>query len=357
MNDKELLDIYTDYLISSFGLTTGTGLSMLLDGAISHDRLQRFLGSPAKSGKDLWLVVKPYVRQVQRDDGVIIIDDSIAEKPYTDENEIICWHYDHTSGQTIKGINFITALYHVTGVSLPVNYHLVEKTERFTDQKSGKQKRRAAISKNEIYRQLLKQVLENQIPFRYVLNDVWFASAENMRFVKHDLKRDFVMPLKTNRKVALSLDDKQQGRYVRVDSLEIEAGTVMTIYLEGVDFPLALVKQVFTNGDGSIGSLYLVTSALDLTFDQITPLYGKRWNVEPYHKSLKQNAALSKSPTKTVTTQSNHFFAALCAYLKLEMLKVATHLNHFALKSKLYLRAVRTAFDTLQELQPIRFAA
>lgn len=357
MNDKELLDIYTDYLISSFGLTTGTGLSGLLDGAVSHDRLQRFLSSPAKSGKDLWRVVKPYVRQVQRDEGVIIVDDSISEKPYTDENEIVCWHYDHTKGQTIKGINFITALYHVNGVSLPVNYHLVEKTETFLDKKTGKQKRRAAITKNEVYRQMLKQVVANQIPFKYVLNDVWFASAENMLFIKHELQRDFVMPLKSNRKVALSPDDKKQGRYVRVDSLEIAADTVMTIYLEGVDFPLALVKQVFTNGDGSIGILYLVTSDRDLTYDELTTIYGKRWNVEPYHKSLKQNASLSKSPTKTVTTQSNHIFAALCAYLKLEMLKVDTQTNHFALKSKLYMRALRTAFDTLHELQPIRLAA
>jgi len=357
MNDKELLDIYTDYLISSFGLSTGTGLSQLLDGAISHDRLQRFLSSPVKSGKDLWLVVKPYVRQNQSEAGVIVVDDSISEKPYTDENEIVCWHYDHTRGQTVKGINFITALYHVNDISLPINYHLVEKMEVFTDKKTGKQKRRAAVTKNEIYRQMLKQVVQNQIPFKYVLNDVWFASADNMLFVKHELERDFVMPLKTNRKVALSLEDKKQGRYVRVDSLVIKPDTVMTIYLKGVDFPLSLVKQVFTNGDGSTGILYLVTSDHDLTYDEMTTIYGKRWNVEPYHKSLKQNASLSKSPTKTVPTQSNHIFAAMCAYIKLEMLKVATQTNHFALKSKLYLRALRTAFETLNALQPIRLAA
>ena len=128
----------------------------------------------------------------------------------------------------------------------------------------------------------------------------------------------------------------------------------MTIYLEGVDFPLDLVKQVFTNGDGSMGILYLVTSDLELTTDEITTIYGKRWNVEPYHKSLKQNAALSKSPTKTVTTQSNHIFASMCAYIKLELLKVSTQTNHFALKSKLYMRALRTAFDTLNQLQTIR---
>lgn len=357
MDDKELLDIYTDYLISSFGLTTGTGLSRLLEGAISHDRIQRFLASPVKTGAEFWQVVKPYIRHIQREDGVLIVDDSISEKPHTDENDIIGWHYDHTSGQTIKGVNIISALYHVDAVSLPVGYHLVTKTERYTDKKTGKEKRRATVTKNEIYRQLLRQAMHNQIPFRYVLNDVWYASAENMRFVKHDLQRDFIMPLKTNRKVALSLEDKKHNQYVRVDTLDLEPDTVVTIYLEGVDFPLHLVKQVFTNADGSMGVLYLVTSDLELTYDGITTGYGKRWPVEPYHKSLKQNASLSKSPTKTVTTQSNHIFASMCAYIKLEMLKVSTHTNHFALKSKLYLQAVRTAFDALQELQPVRLAA
>ena len=178
-----------------------------------------------------------------------------------------------------------------------------------------------------------------------------------MMFVKHKLERDFIMPLKTNRKVALSLENKKQGHYVRVDTLELEPDAPLTIYLEGVDFPLNLVKRVFTNGDGSMGILYLVTSALELTADEITTIYGKRWNVESYHKSLKQNASLSKSPTKTVTTQSNHIFASMCAFIKLELLKVSTQTNHFALKSKLYIRALRTAFDTLNELQPVRLAA
>ena len=53
------------------------------------------------------------------------------------------------------------------------------------------------------------------------------------------------------------------------------------IYLEGVDFALLLIKQVFVNEDGSTGMLYLVTSDLLLTYDAITTLYRKRWNVEP----------------------------------------------------------------------------
>ena len=79
--------------------------------------------------------------------------------------------------------------------------------------------------------------------------------------------------------------------------------------------------------------------------------------MEPYHKSLKQNASLERSPTHTVTTQTNHFFAALCSYIKLELLKGTTKLTHFALKAKLYTRAVQMAFEALREFHPVRLGA
>jgi hypothetical protein len=357
MTDNELLDIYSDYLISAFGLTTATGLAAVLDGQISHDRIQRFLAGKPRTSADVWRVVKPHVRSIQRDTGVLILDDSIAEKPYTDENEIVCWHYDHSKDRTVKGINFLTALYHVQGVSLPIGVSLIAKTEHYIDKKDGKPKRRSPVGKNEYYRSMIQQAVTNQVPFQYVLNDIWFASAENMRFVKQTVERDFIMPIKANRKLALSLDDKRHGQSVRVDTLDLEPHTVQEVYLEGVDFPLLLTKQVFAHEDGSRGVQYLVTSDTYLTADPITTIYRTRWNVEPYHKSLKQNASLERSPTQTVTTQTNHVFGALCGYIKLELLKDSTKLNHFALKSKLYLRAVQVAFDTLRDFQPIRLAA
>jgi DDE superfamily endonuclease len=354
---NDLLDLYSDYLISSFGQTTATGLSALLDGDVSHDQVTRFLAGKLHTSADLWQLVKPYVRQVQSEDGTLIIDDSISEKPSTDENDIVCWHYDHSKDRQVKGINFMTALYHSQEVSLPVGFNLIAKTEVYFDAKSGQAKRRSPVGKNEYYRTMLQQAVDNQIPFRYVMNDSWYASAENMRFVKHTLHKDFIMPLKANRKVALSLADKQAGQYVRVDTLVTEPDTVREIYLEGVDFPLLFAKQVFVNEDGSHGVLYLVTSDTTLSYERLTTLYRTRWHVEPYHKSLKQNASLAKSPTQTVRTQTNHFFASLCGYIKLELLKVATKQNHFALKTKLYVRAIQVAFDALRQLEPVRLAA
>jgi hypothetical protein len=350
--NKSLLDLYTDYLISSFGQATATGLAQLLDGEISHDQVTRFLASQPKTSADLWRVVKPLVRQMERHDAVLIIDDSIEEKPHTEENEIICWHWDQSKQRNVKGINFLTALYCASEVALPVAFDLVTKTEHYVDAKTGKAKRRSDMTKNARYRMLLLACAHNQLRFAYVLNDAWYASSDNMCFVVQTIKKHFVMPLKENRKVAISLADKQSGHYVAISTLDLPEGTTRQVWLEAVDFPLLAVKQLFTNEDGTTGLLYLVTSDLKLGYDRITTLYKRRWSVEVYHKSLKQNASLEKSPTRTTTTQRNHLYGSLCAYIKLESLKIKTRLNHFALKSKIYISALKSAYAELVKLNP-----
>ncbi len=361
MKNQDLLDLYSDYLISSFGPVTGTGLAAVLDGAVSHDRIQRFLAPPALTSADLWPLVKPHLRAVEQPDGGLIIDDSIAEKPYTDENDIIAWHYDHAQDRLVKGINFLSAIYTVTPpgqdvISLPVGFRLVAKTEQYVDKKDGTTKRRSPVSKNAHYRALLRQAQQNHLCFRFVLNDIWYASAENMMFIKHEIEHDFIMPLKTNRKVCVSAPAKRKGQYVRVDSLALDEGAEQIIYLEGVDFPLMVIKQVFVNEDGSTAIQYLVCSDPTCDGTTITTIYRTRWSVEVYHQSLKQNAALERSPTQTVETQSNHLFAAVCGYLKLEVLKHRTRQNHFALKRRVYLRALHAAFAEVRQLQPISLA-
>ena len=268
MSDK-LLDLYTDYLISSFGQVTATGLARLLNGEVSHDQITRFLAGEPKRSADLWRIAKPLVRQIESESGVIVIDDTIEEKEYTDENELICWHFDHSKGRNIKGINFLSALYVTDQGALPVAFDLVTKVEAYVDEKSGNLKRRSSISKNERYRSLLRVCVHNQIKFRYVINDSWYASADNMKMIKRDLKKEFVMPLKSNRKVALSLSEKERGQYRAVSQLELPLDESLEVWLEEVPFALHLTKQVFTNDDLSQGTLYLVTSDMTLPFDRI----------------------------------------------------------------------------------------
>ena len=238
--------------------------------------------------------------------------------------------------------------------SIPVAFELIKKTEWAFDEKRGNWQRKSPLTKNELYHRVLSTCAKNQLKFRYVLSDVWYASSENMSYIKQELKKVFIMPLKSNRKVALSLEDKEQGNYERVASLELEPGKVREVYVEQEKFPLVLVKQIFKNEDGSESVLYLVSSDVTLNFERLAPIYQRRWKVEEYHNSLKSNASLAKSPTKTIRTQGNHIFASIWAFVKLERMKISIKMNHFALRSRLYLKAIQTAYHELQELTSVK---
>jgi len=349
--DKENLELYSDYLISTFGYATATGLSKMLNEQISHDEITRFLSCEEYTSKDLWREVKATVRKIEREDGVLIFDDTIQEKPYTDENEIMCWHYDHSKGKAVQGFNLLNCLYQVDGISIPVAFELISKPVMFSDLKTRKVKRKSLVTKNELLRDMLTVCLQNQLKFRYVLFDIWFSSKENMIFIKKKAEKDFVCAVKKNRLIALSEEDAQAKRFVRIEDLDWSEEMVFTGWLKEVPFPVHLVRQTFENKDGSTGTLYLVSSDTTLSREALLAVYQKRWPVEVFHKSLKQNAALGKAPVRRVRTQNNHVFAALYAVFKLECLKVKQKMNHFALRTSLYIKATRTAFDQLQALK------
>ena len=354
MQDK--LDLYTDFLLTTVHQATATGLSKVVDGAVSHDSITRLLTENEFTSKDLWQSVKPLVRQHETQDGCLIFDDSIVEKKYMDENALICWHFDHCTNKAVKGINLLTAFYHShhSGqefpLRVPISFELILKTLHFCDIKSKKEKRQSPVTKNEMLRQMVQQSIHNQLKFKYILADSWFGSSENMLFI-HRKKKFFIFDMKSNRKAALSEKDRKNGQWTRIDEIDIPDNTPVKVWLKDLEIPVLLTKQVFKNKNQSTGVRFLVSNDFSLSDDDFTTLYKKRWSVEEYHKSLKQNAAIAKSPTRTVRTQSNHLFASILAYVKMEKLKFIQHMNHFAIKSKIYLAATKAAFNELNALR------
>ena len=172
-----------------------------------------------------------------------------------------------------------------------------------------------------------------------------------MDFIHRKLKRHFVIALKSNRTATLSYESKLNGGFERIDKLELPEGEPVRGWLRGLDFPVLLLRQVFKNKDGNSGTLYPASSELDADGEAICAIYKKRWKVETFHKTLKSNAALARSPTKTVRTQSNHCFMSIYSACRLEWLGVRHRMNHFALRTRIYLKAVRYAFDELQALK------
>lgn len=347
----QMLDIYTDYLIIQNKYATATGLSDMVDGAISHDQVSRFLNKNELGSKELWQYVKSSVHEHQTGTGgVLLLDDSIEEKPYTDENEVNCWHYSHAKGEVLKGINILSCMIRYDDFSVPVGYEVIKKDIVFCDVKTKKERRKSATTKNELFRKLIDLAVNNKILFEFVLADNWFGSKANMAYIHNDLQKSFIIGIKSNRTLALSEDDAKNGRYTQVKDLDLEEDIAHIVWLKGLEFSVRLLKKTFKNENGSTGVLYLVSNDMTSSAERLYEVYQKRWRIEEYHKSVKQNASLAKSPTKTARTQCNHVFAAIIAYCKLELLKFKTKMNHFAIKYKLIVRANQIAFQELKNM-------
>ncbi|MBS3967550.1 MAG: hypothetical protein KGZ60_09895 [Truepera sp.] len=175
--NREMLELYSDYLLSSFSYTTATGLAALTAGVVSHDQVTRFLASDDKASPDhfdskaLWQLVKPLVREVEHGGGVLIEGDTVEEKPYTAESELVCWHkaspdhYDHSQGKSVKGINIVNVLYEAGGMRIPVAFAAALKSLRVWSEQKGRWQKKGAVSKNEQVRAMLKVCWHNAIQY------------------------------------------------------------------------------------------------------------------------------------------------------------------------------------------------
>jgi len=318
----------------------------MMEDTISHDKFTRLLSSGYMDEEYLWRNAKPICHEIREEEAVFIVDESVEAKPYTDENELICWHYDHASGRHVKGVSMLSGLYHSQGMSVPAGVEFVTKPIQ-TINKKGKPARKSREGKNKLFRKLVAHAFYN-LTFEYVLADSWFGNSENMNFIHQKHRGKFIFAIKSNRKVALTMEDKINGRYTSIKSLKPEGRTAV-VYVEQLDFPILITCQVFKNGDDT-AALYLASNDLNLSYEQITAIYHKRWKVEEYHKSIKSNASFSKSPTRRVVTQKSHFIASIPAFNRFELLKVRKNINHFALKNYLNIVAMRKAKEELHQL-------
>lgn len=363
---ENLLDIYTDYLISSTCQTSATGLSKLVDNAITHDSITRFLSNSNFDSKTLWQSVKPLIREHQSEDACLVFDDCMIEKQYTDENELICWHWDHAKGRSIKGMNLLSAFY-VTQkdtqsrvIRIPVMFELILKTVLTCLIKTRKVERKSPITKNEMMLEMIQQCIHNQLKFKYILADSWFASTNNMHFI-NEKKKVFIFDLQDNRLGILASDlqllngtekPSKKSQWTNIKLLEIPNNSTVSVWLKDMDFPILLTKQAFTDEDSLETRVrFLVSNDFSLTYDDFVAIYKRRWSVEEYHKSLKQNVGVAKSPTRRVKTQTNHVYCAIQAYIKLEKIKIQTKLNHFQIKLKIYTKAIKAAYLELVDMK------
>ncbi|MFO9618747.1 transposase [Legionella pneumophila serogroup 1] len=218
----DMLDLYCDYLIFQNKYATATGLSDLVDGAFDHNKVTRFLRFEHFGSKSLWHYVKKPVRSQETVGGVLILDDSIEEKPYSDENEVNCWYYSHAKGAVLKGINILYCMVRYADFSVSIGYKVIKKDIAYCDIKTRQTRRKSSVNKNQLFQSLIAQAITNKVMFDYVLADNWFGSKANMVHIHKDLQKSFIIGIKSNLTLALSENDAKNGRYQQVRALELE---------------------------------------------------------------------------------------------------------------------------------------
>ena len=347
MRTVGLRNTYVDYLLSTEGHISATDLSMAVEGKYSHDQITRLLVSGEVNDKTLYLKGKHFIRNKGIKGTVTLsIDDSVVPKPHMQFSNIVNWHYDDAKRRCVKGINFISALWSDDQVNVPLSLQVVEKELRWNDNKQ-QYRWKCLKNKNELMR-LMVQRLTRSKQVDYVLADSWYSSKKNMNYIVEECETDFIMSVRCNRAVARNEKDAQSGKFAPLHKLRLGKGAVK-LYLKGVNFPVLVVKQVYKNADGSSSTLYLATSDLELSAEQIIQLYKRRWKVEEYHKSMKSNCSLGKCQARSLTAQQSHFYLTALAFLLLEKAKVKEDHNHFALKKQLNLLTIKYGMKVIKQ--------
>lgn len=163
------LDTYTLFLLAESKYPGCTRLAEIMED-FSHDSVNRFLLRERYEPKDLFDEVKSHINLRG---GTLSGDDTVIDKPYSDPKltELIGYFWSGKHHRVVKGIQLITLYYtESSGKSVPVNYRIYNKQE-------GK-------TKNDYLREMITEVLDWGLQSQMVTTDAWYASRENLKFLK-----------------------------------------------------------------------------------------------------------------------------------------------------------------------------
>lgn len=293
---------YVDYLISTPINYTASNLADHLDG-VSHDVVTDYLARERHTARQLWELAHTLVDDSP--DAFLIIDDSVQDKRYSRQIELVKRQYSGNEHGIVAGIGVVN-LVHSAGADgdfYPIDYRI------YAPDADGK-------TKNDHFRDmLLAAIADKQLQARTVLFDSWYASADNLKLI-HRAGRIFYTTLKANRLVSLT---KEAG-YIHLSEIEwtperLDQG--VTVRLQKVPFDVQLFKLVATNGDIE----WVVTNdpAPTLTRQVVQDASDVRWQVEELHRSLKQLTGSERCQCRKARAQRNHLACCYHAWVSLKV--------------------------------------
>ncbi len=316
---------YCQYLLSSQINYTLTNFADHSE-KFSHDAINRYLSGEKITPRLVWENVQSQL--VVTPNGYLVFDDTVVDKNFSRQIELVRWQYSGNAHGLIKGIGVVSVYVNPeTAQFWLIDYRLYDPT--------GDGKTKLA----HVHEMLQNVVYQKQLPFRGVLMDSWYATKDMMLAIE-TLHKLYYCPLKDNRQV----DDSGSGQpYQRVDGLtwsaqELEHGK--TIKIKG--FPKEHKVKLFRVVLSTQRTDYVVTN--DWTQNDTTAtqeVCGWRWKIEQFHREAKQVTGIEQCQCRKARIVRNHIGCALLVWVRLKQVAQETHQTIYKVKHGLlddYLR-------------------
>ena len=279
----------------------------------AHDAYTRLLYRIQSDGDALWQEVQGCV---QLTSGVLVIDDSTLDKPYSRAMDLVTRHWSGKHHQVVMGINLISLLWTDGDAHWPCDFLIYD---RPNDQ----------LTKNDHFQNMLKKAAERGFQPELVVFDSWYSSLENLKQVRN-LKWQWLTQLKSNRLV-----DPHDAGNLPI-SLVVIPMHGLIVHLKGYGF-IKVFKIAAPNG----GVEYWATSDLQMNVEQLAERALQSWQIEEYHRGIKQFCGIERAQHRLAIAQRNHIGLALRAFLRLEYHRLQTGISWFETKTSIIREAVR----------------
>ncbi len=280
--------------------------------APAHDAFTRLLARLEPDAETLWEEART---QIDLQSGILVLDDSTLEKPYSEFNALVYRHWSGKQKAVVLGINLITLLWTDGDRKIPVDYRLYSKAD--------------GLTKHDHFWEMLLMAKGRGFTPASVLFDGWYASLENLKRVRDHGWR-WLTRLKSNRQVTPEDRHKRTLQEVAISA----AGTV--VHLQG--YGLVRVFR-FDASDGV--TEYWATDDLEMDPGMRRHYAEVGFAIENYHRELKQNCGVERCQARSERAQRNHIGLALRAFLRLEWHFFTTGVSGYEAKLRLIREAVR----------------
>ena len=310
---------YCQYLLSSLNYTI-TNLAEHLE-QISHDAINYYLKREKLTPRLLWENVKDIIEEDAN--GYIIFDDSVLDKRYSQEIEMVRRQYSGNEHGVVKGIGVVSCVY----VNPQFKRFWVVDYRIFNPDVDGKTKI------DHVKDMLSNLVYQKLLPFDTVLMDTWYAVNSLMLYID-SLEKVYYCPLKNNRLVDDTLGKEKYKRIELLEWSEEESECGKIIKIKG--FPAQKKVKLFRVAVSNNRTDYVATNDLSQSSTNVVQEVCKiRWKIEEFHREIKQLTGIESCQCRKARLQRNHIACAMLVWIRLKNLAYQTGQTVYQIKHNL----------------------